>query len=172
MQWSSCDKYSYRLLTENQYEFNELILVMTMIWDLREFGSDVGFLLQLSQSVVHCSVALPSSAVPRKCITYCFGPQYRAQRRRHQTEANWWYDSNIRLCLMYDQRRTRIWIFSTHWGMMNSQETGAHICTAVSVLSRGRKLLSLCPLNRVSCRAVNEFSRIYHTASLSVVLRT
>ena len=75
---------------------------------------------------------------------------------------DWWYDSNIRLCLMYDQRRTRIWIFSTHWGMMNSQETGAHICTAVSVLSRGRKLLSLCPLNRVSCRAVNGISRIYH----------
>ena len=91
-------------------------------------------------------------------------PRSEAEMRRHQTEANWWYDSNIRLCLMYDQRRTRIWIFSTHWGMMNSQETGAHICTAVSVLSRGRKLLSLCPLNRVSCRAVNKISRIYYSA--------
>ena len=86
-----------------------------------------------------------------------------AHRNGDTRQPYWWYDSNIRR-LMYDQRRTRIWIFSTHWGMMNSQETGAHICTAVSVLSLGRKLVSLCPLNRVSCRAVNGISRIYHNA--------
>ena len=109
---------------------------------------------------------VPSNAVPRKCITYLLLSalvRNTAHRSGDTRQPYWWYDSNIRR-LMYDQRRTRIWIFSTHWGMMNSQETGAHICTAVSVLSLGRKLVSLCPLNRVSCRAVNGISRIYHNA--------